>query len=289
MSIFAKPVTDIIQRRFSCRTYLPTPIPAETLQRLQNFIENLPATPFGTTARFCLAAASEQDNAALKNFGTYGFIHGATGYVIGAASESEKYLEDFGWQLEVILLFATHLGLGSCWLGGTFTRSTFAQTISLREDEIIPAVAAIGGIPDEKKARTGLIRQFAQGANRHAWEKLFFSEKFGIPLPREQAGDFATPLDMLRWAPSASNKQPWRVVRIGDDWHFYLQRTPGYRKGMFQKMLEVEDLQRVDMGIGMSHFELTAKELGLPGGWNINNPEIGKIPPETEYLVSWKS
>ena len=35
-------------------------------------------------------------------------------------------------------------------------------------------------------------------------------------------------LEMVRRGPSASNKQPWRVVRAGERWHLYLQRTRGY-------------------------------------------------------------
>ena len=35
---------------------------------------------------------------------------------------------------------------------------------------------------------------------------------FAEPLTEEEAGDYQFPLEMLRLAPSAVNKQPWRVV-----------------------------------------------------------------------------
>ncbi|MBI5957943.1 MAG: hypothetical protein HY866_04360 [Chloroflexi bacterium] len=55
-------------------------------------------------------------------------------------------------------------------------------------------------------------------------------------------------------------------------WHFYLQRTKGYNHSLFFRMLRLEDLQRVDMGIAMSHFELTSSELVLRGRCPSRNP-----------------
>ena len=92
---------------------------------------------------------------------------------------------------------------------------------------------------------------------------------------------------MVRLGPSASNKQPWRIIKDGNAWHFYLQRTRGYGDGLTFKLLRLADLQRVDMGIAMSHFELTATELGLKGQWVIQEPEIEKPDRLTEYTVSW--
>mgnify|MGYP006982828216 CR=1 FL=1 len=47
------------------------------------------------------------------------------------------------------------------------------------------------------------------------------------------------------------------------------------------------DLQRVDMGIAMCHFELTCNELGIKGKWVVEEPEIKNLPARTEYLVTW--
>jgi hypothetical protein len=125
-------------------------------------------------------------------------------------------------------------------------------------------------------------------ANRRLpMEQLFFANTFGNALTMESAGSYAQPLEMVRWAPSASNKQPWRIVQICNAWHFYLQRTKGYGKGtLLFSILRLADLQRVDIGIAMCHFELTARALGLNGQWEINDPQI-PILENTEYIVSW--
>jgi hypothetical protein len=116
---------------------------------------------------------------------------------------------------------------------------------------------------------------------------LFFQGRFGVPLTREAAAAYAVPLDMVQLAPSASNKQPWRIVQDGDAWHFFLQRTSGYGEGRFARFMRMADMQRIDMGIAMSHFELTASELGLSGAWTRVEPGLEKPDERTEYTVSW--
>ena len=63
--------------------------------------------------------------------------------------------------------------------------------------------------------------------------------------------------------------------------HPKVHTTKGYAK------LLAYDLQRVDMGIAMCHFEMTANELGIEGKWVLSDPGNINIPQDTEYIVSW--
>jgi nitroreductase len=289
MNPFDRPASEIIRTRFSCRSYLDRPLEESKRKQIQRFIDSLPAGPFGTRPRFMLAAATQGDHSSLRGLGTYGFIQGGNAFVIGAARPEGKWLEDFGCQMEFIILYLTSLGLGTCWLGGSFTRSSFSQKISLKQDEHIPAVVATGEYVDTADARRNLIRRFAKGDRRLPWERLFFDRDFDHPLGESEAGSDRLALEMVRLAPSASNKQPWRVVREGDAFHFYLQRTPGYRESLLKKVLGIFDLQRVDMGIAMCHFDLTMKESGIQGEWVVQEPKFGKPNDLTEYSASWKT
>lgn len=282
-----QPITDIIRQRFSCRSYQEEPIPAEKRRQLQDFIGALPNGPFGSRPSFFLVAADREDSHALKDLGTYGFIRGATGFIIGITDTGEKNLEDYGYQMEQIILEATRLGLGTCWLGGSFTRSSFARKINAANDALIPAVTSIGEIANVTEARNGLLRRQINADQRLPWEQLFFDQNFAAPLTRQTAGEYVIPLEMLRIGPSASNKQPWRVLKDGHRWHFYLQRTKGYRENSLTRFLGVADMQRLDLGIAMCHFELTIRELGLPGKWLSAEPAIVKPDELTEYTVSW--
>ncbi len=246
------------------------------------------AGPLGSSLRFTLIAAEKEDGAALKGLGTYGFIRNPAGFILGAVKEGEKCLEDFGHAAESLVLRATDLGLGTCWIGGLFTRSSFSRRIHLRDDERMPAVISVGIIADQDAARRGAVRRLAGGCRRLPWESLFFDGRFGVPLGRQAAGPAATALEMVRLAPSASNKQPWRILRTDRCWHFFLHHTPGYPPGLGKLLLGVEDLQRVDIGIAMCHFEGAVKELGLKGRWIVRPPEVGLRDALTEYAVSWQ-
>lgn len=285
--MFNSPITEIIRNRFSCRTYLDVPLDESKQEQIQSFIDSLPSGPFGSHPRFALVAASEDDSSSLRGLGTYGFIQGVNAFVICAAKPDGKWLEDSGYQMEYIILYLTSLGLGTCWLGGSFTRSSFGSKISLKDDEHIPAVIAIGEFADPAKARRGLIRRYARGEDRLPWDSLFFDRDFDHPLNPVFAEADRLALEMVRLAPSASNQQPWRILRDGDSFHFFLQRTPGYRESLLKKVLGIFDLQRVDMGIALCHFALTEAELGRKGEWQEDPPPIKTSDPLMEYTASW--
>lgn len=285
--VYSKPISELVKRRFSCRTYQKINIDATKRSLLADFAASVPVGPLGSWARFKLVSATQRDYYALRGLGTYGFIKGATGFIIGAIDRDTKGLEDFGYLLEGVILYATDLGLGTCWLGGTFTKSSFARKIEAEEHEIVPAVASVGYIAKEPRRIERLLRGRRGPERRLPWERLFFDGSFGDPLAPNDIDGYQHVLEMVRWAPSASNQQPWRIIRQGVNWHFYLQRSPGYRENLLVKYLTVADLQRIDMGIAMNHFELMTRELGLQGRWEVKEPSIELPNQLTEYIVSW--
>jgi nitroreductase len=285
---YTKPVTVLIKERFSCRDFLPARIEDTDLQAMREAFEAIHAGPCGAPVRFRLIAPTEENENALRGLGTYGFIKSPAAFIVGAVGAGEKSLEDYGYAMEQLVLKATDLGLGSCWLGGTFTRSSFSRALGLAAGERVPAVAALGVMANVEEARNGMLRRRIGGDRRLGWDEMFFEERMGGRLLRVDAGSYCAPLDMLRLAPSASNKQPWRVVREGGSWHFYLQRTRGYGSGLASKLMRVDDIQRVDMGIAMCHFELTARERFLFGEWLVKAPRREGPEESAEYVVSWR-
>ncbi len=285
---YSKPVAEIVPSRFSCRSYAREPIPEDLRRTLREAAESAVAGPLGSSLRFSLVAAEPGEGAALRGLGTYGFIRNPAAFIIGAVKTGDTYLEDFGFAAESLVLRATDLGLGTCWVGGLFTRSSFARRMRLPAGERMPAVISVGVIADQQMARRGAMRRLSGGERRLPWESLFFEGRFGVPLRREAAGQALAALEMVRLAPSASNKQPWRVLRAGRSWHFFLHRTPGYPPGLGRALLGVEDLQRVDIGIAMSHFEGTIRDMGLRGRWVVRPPGVDLPDALTEYSVSWE-
>lgn len=286
---FSRPIDTIIRKRYSCRNYLKKPIETARLSALQEVLQSLPAGPFGTLERYDLVAATDEDRRGLENLSTYGFIRNPPAFIIDATRPTPMNLENFGYRMEIIILHATDLDLGTCWLGGTFTRSSFMHKIHATEDETIAAVCAAGHINNDPSAVGHAVRLGAGPQYRQAWESLFFDEKFGSVLSPQAAGEYAEVLEMVRIGPSASNKQPWRIVRQGERWHFYLQRTKGYREWWVARLMGLADMQRIDMGIAMCHFALAAGEAGLAGNWQVSQPAVDLADNVAEYIITWNA
>jgi nitroreductase len=284
---YVKPIETIIRERRSCRTYLPDTLKPEDLDALERHLAAGLPGPFGSEARMKLITSGEGDADELRGLGTYGFIKNAPAFVAGAVGDSRRALEDYGYRMEGVIFAATERGLGTCWLGGSFTRSSFSARVGLRPGETLPAVAAMGYMAERPRVRDRLLRLAAGSDGRRPWEELFFDEIFGVSLSREAAGRGAFPLSMVRLAPSASNRQPWRIVRTGNRWHFYLARSNGYRERN-RMMFGIGDMQRIDMGIAMYHFEAAARSSGMPGSWDEAEPGIPLPDTLTEYLVTWR-
>ncbi|HEX7556726.1 MAG TPA: nitroreductase family protein [Leptolinea sp.] len=279
---FSQPVTNLIHQRYSCRNYRITPIPETAYHELVDFIATLPAGPFNAPNRFQLAAATEQDSSALRGLGTYGNVKNPSGFIIGATKSAKMDMEDFGLRMETIVLKATDLGLATCWLGGFFTRSSFSKKIGGVKGETLPAICSVGVPVVEKN-----VALVDQSRSRLGWDELFFTDNFTSILKPDQAGAYGVPLEMVRLAPSARNLQPCRIIKQANKWHFYLQRSKGYREMVLPDLTGIADLQRIDMGIAMAHFELAAIEAGLTGQWQVNDPGLLKPNRLNEYSVSW--
>jgi nitroreductase len=278
---FSTTVTKVIASRHSKRDYRNEPLSSELIERVQSVLSANNIGPFGNVIEFKLIEKSSAKTDQKVKLGTYGFISGARNFIAGGVDLSKPYiLEDYGFLLEKIILHLTDLGLGTCWLGGTFNRSDYASFFDADQQLVVPAITPVGYPKPSKSIRENIIRWGAKSDSRKPWDELFFDQQFGQALTEALAGEFQTPLEMLRLAPSASNKQPWRVVKHGNAFHFYLLETPGY-----DKMIKAVKLQRIDMGIALSHFEIACKELNLNGVWQVQQPNIAC--DQEQYLASW--
>jgi len=270
--------------RRSCRTYESRPIEEGKLSAWETFLTANTTGPFKSQVRFIISNLQQMKSGEAKVPGTYGVIQGAQFFIIGAVKKSEMAMEDFGYAMEKNVLYATESGLGTCWLGGTFQRTGFARLIDLQEDELLPAITPVGYAKEKKSLTDRMFRYMASSDKRKPWEQLFFLNDPKTPLVGAQAGDFGQVLECLRIAPSASNKQPWRIIKDEDskEIHFYLQRTPGYGN-----LAGGISLQNIDMGIAMCHFELSAREMGLGGQWVRQASPGLKAAGSMEYIVTW--
>jgi nitroreductase len=271
-----------IQERISVRSYSSRPVEAALRRELEEYIENIGGGPFGIEPRFRMLDMEPLDKKELRGLGTYGFIKNARLYILSAVDDKPGAMEDLGYCLEKAILKAASLGLGTCWLGGTFKRAAFARKMEIQPGELLPAITPVGYPADETNHADHMIRKAVKAKKRKPWAELFFGSDGKTALSKEEAGQYRDPLEAVRLGPSASNRQPWRMIR--DDaglYHLYLMESKIYNRIMGRIRL-----QNVDMGIAMCHFEMVAREQNLSGKWTAN-PAGAPAVPGLQYIATW--
>ena len=284
---FSKPITEIIRERTSWRTYYPELLEEDVKREIERILKQGDlVSPFSSKTGICrfeMVSVLEFDPDEQRQLGTYGMISGAQEFIVGASEKSEYYKENFGYLMELIILKATDLGLGTCWLGGTFNRTIFSKKVNCKAEEVIPAITPIGQ-PAKRRSREKIIRKVIQAKKRKSWEEIFFNTNIQNPLSRENLDEYSTILEMVRLGPSAGNKQPWRIIKEENRnvFHFYVKYPGGKLAASYRPFV------KLDMGIAACHFDLTAKEFGIKGGWHFTNPDI-PLPENLDYIFTWKS
>ena len=264
-------IIEAIKKRESVRTYTGDRLSREQVAEIERFIEQTKA-PLGVNARVKLISAIADEKSV--KLGTYGFISGASDYLALICKEGLFAEEGGAYLFEQVVLHCTNMGLGTCWLGGSFSRGDFKKQIDLQPGEKLRIVSPVGYKSDRKRFIESFIKPEKQKRNpRKPFSAIFYHRDFSTPLQEYIAGVYQQPLEMVRIGPSANNKQSWRVVMDDEALHFY--KTPSY------------GFSAIDMGIAFCHFEQTCIELGIKGEFKVQN----NVPLEksVQYSISWIS
>ena len=269
---------EAVRKRLSVRTYTDQKIEEEKKKAIAEFAGSLD-NPFGKQVR--LHYFDIEDAGEKQKLGTYGVIRGAKHFIGATIQPESTALFALGYAVEALVLFMTHLGLGTCWLGGTFDRKKFAGAMKIEEGALFPIILPYGYTAEKKHFKEIAMRTIAKADQRMSWDQLFFLNDFHTPLSKKEAEGLAFPLEMVRLGPSASNKQPWRLVAEGGAWHFYEQSAPMYSRAFSY------DIQKIDMGIAAAHFDFAVREKSIKGSFQTGRDPKIETPKHVEYAFSW--
>ena len=244
--------------RRSTRSFTREALDRESLDRLERVCREFRPFP---EARAALVR-ERVEKVASGIFGAYGRVSGAPCYLafIGRM-DSGRVQECVGYTGEALILEATALGLGTCWVGGFFRPGAVSPSVGLERDERVIAISPCG------KARsipslTDITFKAISGSSRRRPLKALVKGGRVPPDPWKAV------LDAARLAPSARNRQPWRF---------------GVEEGEVTVLTDVvkanEKLsRRLDCGIAMLHIELGARAAGLGGAWEfLEAPEVARF------------
>ncbi|MCR5792637.1 MAG: nitroreductase family protein [Lachnospiraceae bacterium] len=260
---------EIVKGRKSVRTFDGKQISDEHREMLQKYIKEI-NNPFDIPVEFVFLDAKEKGLSSPV-------LSGEQLYVAGKVAKKPYADVAFGYAFEKLVLYAWSLGIGTVWIGGTMKRELFEKAAELKEGEMMPCVSPLGYPAAKRSIKENMMRKGIGADARKAAQELFFENEWEQPL--NIAKDMEEVLEMVRLAPSAVNKQPWRIVWKDGVYHFYEKKDKGYDKE------QTGDLQKIDVGIALCHFVMGLEEQGKSPKVTISDPGI-RVPEAVDYIAS---
>ena len=265
-----------IQTRRSVRRYDARPVPQEIVRQVLDVGQNaVPLRPEIEVRWYVVWEGSVMARLLEGHIGIYGMFTSAPHYLIAVSDERPGYMENLGFRMEQMILGATALGLGTCWIGGMFTEDRLSAFVpDLAPDERVIALTPLG-YPDTSQSAY-IAQQLLRWGNEFLGSRKPLSETvsqhiWSVPWTAEDE-TMNHILQQTRLAPSWGNTQPWHMV-VDDHWVIAtVDRTP--QRG---NLREGKPYYRLDGGIAMCHFYLAAQAHGWPGQWHLPEDAEAKM------------
>lgn len=254
MNIPASRWYDVIPQRRSRRRFDSSkPIPENILERLSLVCREFRPFPY---ARAELVVGTA-DKVFRGIIGSYGRITGAPAFIAFIGDAKHPYYQaEVGYTGEGVVLEATSLGLGTCWVSGFFKPSVVKKLVELETTEKVLAVTPVGYVMEKKTISERMMSGLARSQNRLSLSELADSATSFYPKWVVDS------LEAARLAPSAVNGQPWRFAASSDS------ITVSVNTGLLSRVTS----PRLDCGIAMLHIEVTAMYFGKKGTWQFLSP-----------------
>ena len=234
---------DIMQAiavRISCRAYDNRPIEAEKLDELAACIEE------GNAAGgIHMVLVRPEDESANLKLSKAMFAGQPSAYIALFAGEDECSRDRLGYFGEKVVLLAQQLGLGTCWVFGTYDQSSVA--VAPNEGEALYGVIPVGYAAAKMPLKQRTVRAALRKRDRKPAD--IYAGYAAAPA-WVRAG-----IDAVIAGPSAVNGQPWVFVDAPEG---IAATLPQVKSG----------IEFADLGIAKLHFQLGAASEGVEGTWS---------------------
>jgi len=231
---------DAIAKRCSRRKYLPQPLSQEIIDQLSTSVER-----YNQANEFHIQLILNQPEVFQGLRKSYGFFTGVQHYFALVGKKNQPHIQEkLGFFGELLVLEATELGLGTCWVGATYDQKLCQCSIA--DDEQLYAVITVGYVPEEQSLREQLIMR---GSHlRHKDVDNMYTVEVQPPMW------FFSCLEAVYRAPSAMNHKSTHIT-------YQLNHT------ITAAVPSLSNYQEMDLGIAKAHFWLAAPK----GYWQWGN------------------
>ena len=238
---------EAIETRISCRAYQEIFLPEDVLAQLA---EKIAALNAASGLRFCLCVSRDPEKPAVKLAGAMfsGRVYCCAALIGG---EDDLSAEKVGYYGQELVLFATQLGLGTCWVAGTYDPKSLSVAPGPGEKlwDVIPMGYATEKTPKKQTLIRAAIRRKARRLESLVESVTPFAELPDWVKKGAQA---------VSLGPSAVNQQPVNIL-----WREGRAFARLWKNG--------HGLGHNDLGIAKKQFELGAAACGVQGTWQFGD------------------
>jgi nitroreductase len=263
--------------RTSCRRFDSAPLDEETLLSVQHALNGVASLQEDNRASFLLLNELEKSQLAIAQ-GTYGRFIVSSHLMIPYTEKSSDSLIELGFQSQQAVIKLEEIGLGSCYVGAHSRVRKLQREFGLSETAHLAAVLIYGkpAASQQQKNLNQSFRSLIGSRKRKPAESLFIEP---IPQNTQLPAEWDAILEGGRWAPSATNAQPWRLLPI--DGELQLFTSPAAYPIVLTAGSKLM-YALYDAGIFMANILLAAKAFDIPVRWSLEHQT--RIPNEKSLI-----
>ncbi len=253
-----------IRVRRSRRQFDSEPVAPELLKRLCAVCAEFRPFP----AARAVVVTESPDKVFKGAVGPYGKVKGAPAFIAFIGDmDSPNVQEEVGYVGEGVILEATSLNLATCWVGGFFRPGLVASLVGIGKNEKILAVTPIGYATAHQSREERLMTGFGLTHRRRPLSRIVTG------LEKSKWADWMkASLGAVTMAPSAVNRQPWKIQVEPDCLTVSVNR----------RVPDFNISKRLDCGIAMLHIEVAASYSGVKGRWEfLKDPLVARFRLES--------
>ncbi|MCQ5376666.1 MAG: nitroreductase family protein [Candidatus Methanomethylicia archaeon] len=168
-----------IMTRRSVRSFLPDPVPQESMDRILEAGRAAPSAMNRQPWHFIFVTDSERRKA-LAGGKFAGFLTSSPLVIVGCSNKERSpkwHAVDTAIAMQNMVIAATNEGLGTCWIG-SFDEAKVREALKIPGEYAVLAMIAVG-FPSNKPSLTGAIASVLR--NKKAPEEIASREEFGLP------------------------------------------------------------------------------------------------------------
>jgi len=220
---------EAINVRTSRRKYLDGALEAAHVDKLRKLIDG-----YNKVGGFRIELVLNNGEAFKGFTRSYGMLSGVNHYFGFIGTDDDPHADEkIGYYGELLVLHSTTLGLGTCWVGGTFSKSN--TPFKLAEGERLACLITVGNVEKNLSSKERFIYKLTHRKTKSESD-MFTSD---APVPEW----FSEGMAAVQRAPSAMNKQPVMFSYEDGRVRASVSDTTKYLVGF-------------DLGIAKLHFEL---------------------------------